>query len=96
MAGAVWDAAEALREATESLAAQQMNDRFAGAVPYLRAFARMLSGHFHLTAAMADKQRLPLARVAIKRLLPEYAALLLQVRLGAGDLYALSDADLGA
>ena len=37
MATAVWDAAECLREATEWLVAQEMNDRFAGAVPYLRA-----------------------------------------------------------
>ena len=96
LAGAVWDAGEALREATESLAGLEMNDRFAGAVPYLRAFARVLGGHFHLTAAMADQARLPLARVAIGRLLPENAALLAQVRLGAGDLYALSDADLCA
>ena len=94
LAGDVWDAAEALREATEGLVAQQMNDRFAGAVPFLRAFARVLGGHYHLTAAMADKARLPLARVAIGRLLPEHAALLAQVRVGAGDLYALSDADL--
>ena len=96
LAGAVWDAGEALREATEDMAALEMNDRFAGAVPYLRAFARVLGGHFHLTAAMADQARLPLARVAIGRLLPENAALLAQVRLGAGDLYALSDADLCA
>ena len=96
LAGAVWDAAEALREATEGLVGLEMNDRFAGAVPYLRAFARVLGGHFHLTAAMADAARVPLARVAIGRLLPDYAALLAQARLGAGDLYALSDADLGA
>jgi acyl-CoA dehydrogenase len=96
LAGAVWDAAEALREATEGLVGLEMNDRFAGAVPYLRAFARVLGGHFHLMAAVADKARLPLARVAIGRLLPEYAALLAQVRVGVGDLYALSDADLAA
>jgi acyl-CoA dehydrogenase len=98
LADAVWNAAEALREATESLVAQPMNDRFAGAAAYLRAFARVLGAHFHLKAAMADGAkgpRLALAEVAIKRLLPEHAALLLQVRLGAGDLYALSDADLG-
>ena len=96
LAGAVWDAAEALREATEGLVGLEMNDRFAGAVPYLRAFARVLGGHFHLVAAMADSARLPLARVAIGRLLPEYAALLAQVRVGAGDLYALTNANLSA
>ena len=96
LAGDVWTAAEALREATEALVAQDVNDRFAGAVPYLRAFARVLSGHFHLKAAMADAARKPLAAVAIKRLLPEHAALLAQVREGAAGLYALSAEDLAA
>ena len=96
LAGAVWEATEALREATEGMVALEMNDRFAGAVPYLRAFARVLGGHYHLTAAMADAARLPLARVAIGRLLPEHAALLAQVRVGGSDLYALTDADLRA
>ncbi len=99
LAGDVWNAAEALREATENMVALEMNDRFAGAVPYLRAFARVLGAHFHLTAAIAEGGKGPrqaLAEVAIKRLLPEYAALLAQVRLGAADLYALSDMDLCA
>ena len=96
LAGAVWEATEALREATEGMVALEMNDRFAGAVPYLRAFARVLGGHYHLTAAMADAARLPLAQVAIGRLLPEHAALLAQVRVGGSDLYALTDADLCA
>src|SRR5690606_7819081 len=41
-AGAVWSAAETLREATEAMAGRAMPDRFAGAVPYLTAFARVL------------------------------------------------------
>jgi alkylation response protein AidB-like acyl-CoA dehydrogenase len=97
MATAVWNAAESLREATEALLAQDMNDRFAGAVAYLRAFARVLGSHYHLCAAMAegvDGPRTALARVAIKRLLPEHTALLAQVREGAKGLYALSDEDL--
>ena len=92
MATAVWNAAEALREATEGLVAQPMNDRFAGAVAYLRAFALVLGGHYHLRAALADGARAPLARLAIKRLLPEHAALLAQVREGAAGLYALTPA----
>jgi acyl-CoA dehydrogenase len=99
MATAVWNAAESLREATEGLLAQDMNDRFAGAVPYQRAFARVLGSHYHLCAAMAegvDGPRTALARVAIKRLLPEHTALLAQVREGAKGLYALSDKDLAA
>ncbi len=99
MATAVWNAAETLREATEWLVAQEMNDRFAGAVPYLRAFARVLGGHYHLRAALAEGgagPRTALARVAIKRLLPEHAALLTQLREGAAGLYDLSVSDLSA
>ena len=96
LASPVWNAAEALREATEALVAAEMNDRFAGAVPYLRAFARVLSGHVHLRAAMADPGRLALSGVAILRLLPEHSALLAQAREGAAGLYALTDADLAA
>ncbi|MCE6950484.1 acyl-CoA dehydrogenase [Cereibacter sphaeroides] len=96
LANDVWAATEALREATEALVAQEMQDRYAGAVPYLRAFARVLGAHFHLTAAIAERAREPLARVAIRRLLPEHAALLAQVREGAAGLFALSAEDLAA
>ncbi|MGP3697847.1 acyl-CoA dehydrogenase [Rhodobacter sp. NSM] len=96
LANDVWAASEALRDATETLVGQEMQDRYAGAVPYLRAFARVLGAHFHLTAAVADPAREPLARVAIRRLLPEHAALLAQVREGAAGLYALSPEDLAA
>ena len=90
LAGAVWNAAEALREATEWLLAQDLNDRFAGATSYLRAFARVLGGHYHLKAALVDPARLPLATVAIKRLLPEHIGLLAQMREGAAGLYDLT------
>jgi len=93
----VWAAIEGLREATETLLGQSTNDRFAGAVPYLRGFALVLGAHFHLSAAMAEGTTGPrraLARVAIKRLLPEHAALFAQMREGADDLYALSPDDL--
>ena len=90
LATPVWNAAEALREATEVLIAQGMDDRSAGAVAYLRAFARILGGHFHLAAACADATRAPLARFAIKRLLPEHTSLLAQMRDGAADIYGVS------
>ncbi len=95
----VWAAIEGLREATEVLLTQSSNDRFAGAVPYLRGFALVLGAHHHLSAAMAEGAAGPrraLARVAIKRLLPEHAALFTQMREGADDLYALSPEDLAA
>ena len=89
-------AAAALRAATAALVAQEMNDRFAGAVPYLRAFARVLGAHYHLIAAAADAAREPLARFYIKRLLPEHGALLAQAREGAAGLYALDAMALSA
>ena len=97
LAEPVWQSAETMREATEWLVSQgDMNDRFAGAVPYLRAFARVLGGHYHLSAAMADKDgpRAALARFYIDRMLPEHAALLAHARAGAEGLFALGIDDL--
>ena len=96
LATPVWNAAEALREGTEALVAMSGHDRNAGAVPYLRAFARVLGGHSHLRAAMADAARADLARFYIRRLLPEHAACLAQVREGAAGLYALTPEALQA
>ena len=96
LAQAVWDAAETMRETTEWLVAQELNDRFAGSVPYLKAFARVLGAHFHLTAAMAETKRQPLAAFYIQRLLPEHAGLCAHARAGAEGLYAISMDDLVA
>ena len=96
LAGDVWAAAEALREATEALVAMAPNDRFAGAVAYLKAFARVLGGQAHLKAALADGGREALARVMIRRRLPENLGLLAEVREGAAGLYALGADDLAA
>ena len=99
LAGPVWEATESLREATEWVVAQSdMNNRFAGAVPYLHAFARVLGAHYHLKAAQAepDGARSKLARYYINALLPEYAGLLAQAQNGAEDVFALSAEDLVA
>jgi alkylation response protein AidB-like acyl-CoA dehydrogenase len=98
LAEAVWQAAETLREATEWLVAQEdLSNRFAGAVPYLRAFARVLGGHVHLASAMAgDAAREKLATFYIRRLLPEHVGLLTHVREGADDLMAITADDLVA
>jgi len=99
LAEQVWTAAETLREATEWLVRQEVQDRFAGAVPYLRAFARVLGGHFHLKAALAEAEagpRAALARIYVTRLLPQFAAALDEARQGAEGLYALSAEDLAA
>ena len=97
LAGELWSAAETLREGTEALIAQSMVDRLAGSVAYLRAFALVLGAHFHLRAAVAEGgagPRSSLARVYLRRQLPQYAALLAEVRDGAESLYALSPEDL--
>ena len=99
LANSVWEATESLREATDWLVEQKdMNQRFAGAVAYLRAFARVLGAHYHLSAAMADQggRREALARFYIQRLLPEHAGLLAQAQQGADGLYALTADDLAA
>ena len=92
MGEAVWQACESLREATEWLVAQDVQERFAGAMPYLRAFARVLGGHYHLTAAIADQggPREKLARFYIKRMLPEHAGLLVHAQEGLEGTMALT------
>ncbi len=100
LAEPVWQATETLREATEWMVAQgNMTDRFAGSVPFLRGFARVLGGYYHLRAAVAEGgqgARSKLAQFYIKRLLPEHAGLLVHAMQGGDDLYALSINDLGA
>ena len=99
LAGPVWEATETLREATEWLVAQgDMNERFAGAVPYLQAFARVLGGHYHLVAALADPggPREKLARFYINALLPEHTGLLAQAQNGSADVYGLTIDELVA
>jgi len=97
LADAVWQSAESLREVTEWLVAQDnLTNRFAGAVPFLRAFARVLGGHVHLTSAVkGDTARTRLATFYIKRMLPEHVGLLAHAREGASDLMAISADDLG-
>ncbi|GAB5437918.1 acyl-CoA dehydrogenase [Falsiruegeria mediterranea] len=99
LAGPVWEATETLREATEWLVAQgDLNERFAGAVPYLQAFARVLGGHYHLVAALADPggPREKLARFYINALLPEHTGLLAQAQNGSADVYGLTIDELVA
>lgn len=98
LAQAVWNAAETLRETTEWLLEQETPDaRLAGSVAYLRAFARVLGGHYHLRAVQADPEgRTTLARFYIQRMLPEHHSLLEAVRVGDADLFDLSPDDLAA
>ena len=91
LANQVWQAAETLREATLELLDRDLDERFAGAVPYLAAFARVLGGHFHLRAATGGGSK-ALARVYIARILPHFAADLAAARAGLADLQALDEA----
>ncbi len=99
MSEAVWQACETMREATDWLTRQEhLNARFAGAVPYLRAFARVLGAHLHLKAAMAGKgtHREVLARFYIQRLLPEHISLLAHAQAGETDLFAMTPEELAS
>jgi hypothetical protein len=99
LATEVWHAAEAVEEATERLIAQAPEARNAHAVPYLRAFALLLGGHFHLKAALAEGGEGPrtrLARVFVGRVLPDHIALLAVLSEAGADLAALSPDDLAA
>jgi hypothetical protein len=100
LAEPVWNATESLREATEWMVSQKnVTDRFAGSVPFLRAWARVLGAHFHLCAAQAEGdegKRTRLARFYIQRLLPEHTAHLAHATAGSEDLYALTPDDLVA
>ncbi|MDJ0821198.1 MAG: acyl-CoA dehydrogenase [Paracoccaceae bacterium] len=99
LAEAVWQASETLREATEWFVAQSdLDERSAGGVPFLKAFARLLGAHFHLKAAMAEpgSPREVLARFYIERMLPEHTGLLSHAMTGATGLYAMSLDDLAA
>jgi hypothetical protein len=93
-AGAPLAAAEArMRAATEWMVAAATNDRFAGAAPYLRAFALTLGGHYLLKAALADGAREALAAFHLRQMLPQVGALCDAACEGAAPLYAC---DLGA
>lgn len=93
LSSALWDAVESLRETTEWMLTQRdMDQRFAGAVPYLKAFARVLGGYYHFSASlneMGNGPRTKLATFYIKSLLPEHVGLLAQATQGADDLHAL-------
>ncbi|SIQ16902.1 hypothetical protein SAMN05421641_104129 [Paracoccus thiocyanatus] len=93
LANLLWQAAETLRESTLDLLERDMPDRFAGAAPYLSAFARVLGAHYHLRAATSGGSK-ALARLYITRILPQYAADLAAARAGLAELEALDDAVL--
>ncbi len=107
LAGAVWNACESLRETTEWMLMQQdVQERYAGAVPYLEAFALVLGAHLHLKSALAEAgvaeagvegekgKRKALAAFFIERLLPGHGGLLQAAQAGKAGLYALSPEEM--
>ena len=86
-----------LRSTTEWLLTQPMNNRFSGAVNYLRFFARVLGGYYHLKAANAENDsnfRGKLANVYFTRLLPECQGLSVTIRKGSDDIFSLTNEEL--
>lgn len=81
-------AENSLTAATHWMLNAQTNARFAGAAPYLRAFALTLGGHYLLKGAMADETRLPLANFFIRQLMQMVDPLCSAAREGDTPLYA--------
>ena len=97
MVAALEKATQDLRETTKWILNQNMNDRFSGAVNYLRFFARVLGGYYHLKASSSEEDedfRMKLADVYFSRLLPEYHGLSLSIRRGSEDIFALTEEEL--
>ena len=98
IANEVQRASEALSKTIEWMCEQtNINDRFAGAVPFLNAFGRVLGGYFHLKSAIQEGHNGPrtkLARFYIFNLMPEYLGLLTQAKQGCDGLYSFSAAEL--
>ena len=96
----VWQSTESLREAIDWMVSQgDLNDRFAGSVSFLKAFARVLGGFYHLRAALAEDgigPRTKLAKFYVTSILPEYKGLLEQSCQGASDLYSMTADELSA
>lgn len=92
----VFRAATAMEAALARMLALPAEDRNAGAVPFLDAFARLLGAHFHLRAAdAAGGARETLARIYMTRVLPQMEADLAGALAGVGDLDALPDEAFG-
>jgi len=89
------DSVAQMRAVVDWMLAAELNDRFAGATPLLRAFALTMGGHYLLKAAKADAARLPLANFYIRQILPEVAALSKAACAGADALYAFKADALG-
>ncbi len=90
LADALQDAGETVCDALDWMLKSGMNDRFAGSLPFLRAFALVLGGHYLLRAALAGgDSHLAVARFHILQLMPQAAAFCTAAKQGAAPLYTL-------
>ncbi|HET7409212.1 MAG TPA: acyl-CoA dehydrogenase [Paracoccaceae bacterium] len=99
IAPAIRAAAGHVRTATEwMLAAPDINDRYAGATPYLRLWGHALGAHYMGRAALAEPQgaRLALARFHAHQIAPQTAGLLAAATQGAAPLYEVPAEELSA
>ncbi|MGA0714725.1 MAG: acyl-CoA dehydrogenase family protein [Gemmobacter sp.] len=98
LARALAQAAAAQGAATQAMLGLGPTDRAAGALAYLRGFARLLGAHYLLRGALAEGgagQRRALAEFFAARLLPQQGAHLAEAVLGAEGVYALGVAGPG-
>ena len=89
----VAQAAEIARATTDWMRdCDEMNDRFAGSVPYLRLFALTLGAHYLAKGALAapdDTGRVALARFFATQIAPQTVGLAAAATQGAAPLYAM-------
>ncbi len=79
----------ALEETLDWMLGAEMNDRFAGAVSFLRAFAITLGGHYLAKSAKVDDSYAALSAFHHQQLLPQVEGLCKAAREGADPLYAI-------
>lgn len=88
--------AAALTQCTDWMVKAEMNDRFAGATSYLRAFALGLGAHYLEKAANADPARKPLSDFYAAHFAPQVSALCTAAMAGAEPLYEFTPEQLSA
>jgi len=91
-------ASDTLSEATHWMVMQEnLNERLAGATPYLESFALVLGAFFHLKGAIADdktQSRVKLASFYMNHILPSVFSLCKSATAGSADIYKLSAKEL--
>ena len=91
-------ASDTLSEATRWMVMQEnLNERLAGATPYLESFALVLGAFFHLKGAIADdktQSRVKLASFYMNHILPSVFSLCKSATAGSADIYKLSAKEL--